>query len=200
MARRPRRERLLERLQRAASSWRCASDNLDAARRAGEDRRRGRAHRAAACATSTSRSRPTTRSSTWTPTREKAGLVGVTARDAGADDAGAPRSATSTRRACGSIPQRSVVLRRHLLRRQARHGHCTRSRRCPARVAETARPVHARRLRRRSRARRRPRSPSSATTLQRAAARLHADRGARHRQRRCRAREEARRATRGRAT
>ena len=81
VAGRPRRQRLRQRLHRAAGR-RGARRQPGGARRAGEGGRRGRAHGARASATSTRRCRSTTRRSASTPTATKAGLVGVTARDA----------------------------------------------------------------------------------------------------------------------
>ena len=194
MAGRPRRERVLERLSRAARRRGARRQP-----RASSTSRRTRSPRSRApcpaCATSIRRSSSTTPRCASTPTAR---------RRAGRRDARAPRrrprsrrrSATSTRRACGSTPATAqsyyVVTYYDATRRSTIRNALAP---LPVRVGRRGARGHARRLRH-DPPRRPVRSRSSATSSQRAAHVADADRGARHRQRRRRARAERSHATR----
>ena len=130
--------------------------------------------------------------------REKAGLVGVTARDAAQTTLEATLGNINTPERLDRPAQRPVVLRRHLLRRQARRRHAARSRSSRCASSDDGQAGPARRVRRRSGASlgpdRRRAQPAPARR-----ARAHADRGARHRQRRRRSSRRRSRRTRARA-
>ena len=153
---------------RRRSSSRCTTTTSRELDERGQGGRRGRADRSAAsatCSVSLQIDYPEIHVDT---DREKAGLVGVTAREAAADDA--RRDARQHQHAgrLDRLAQRPVVLRRHVLRRRAGRRHATRSAQLPVRVSATGKPVLARRLRRTCAAAS-GRSPSSATTSARVA-------------------------------
>ena len=198
MAGRPGRQRVRQRLHRAARR-RGARRQPRRARRAGQGRGRGRAHASPACATSRERSRSTTRRSASTPIARRPAWSGVSARDA---------AQTTLEATLGNINTPSVWIDANNgqsyyvvtsydgaqvadIRRARRAARCASS--------KDGKPVLAGRLRqhppRRS-------APIAIERNQLAARgpRAHADRRARHRQRRRRARASAQAATRARAT
>ena len=152
VAGRPRRERVLERLHRAARRRGPRRQP-----RASSTRRRARSPR--------SRARCRGIRDVW-PTlqidypeirvdtdREEAGLVGVTARERGADDARGDARQHQHAERLGRRRQRSVLLRRHRLRRRRASTTPSTLARDPGARRRARRRGHARRVRRRSDAR-----------------------------------------------